>query len=152
NVHRAFFVEPNPIERFALEFFAARQVDFEPDNGLAARDVVDLDGIEEVSNSACCYQLADCVLRNSAGANGAGSPNQNTLDSIADNLTRDTARPAHSRSVKSSALPPMRIPPGCMHGRLEAAGQASLPSYARIWAMKSSSSSSLKSFRRESVN
>src|SRR5262249_27969704 len=133
---------------------------------------------------------------------GAGSPNQNTLDSIADNLTRDTARPAHSRSVKSSALPPIRIPPGCMHGRLEAAGQrladlvsghkqafamlgrreheilaalgtvcstgddpqlsagfsppsalaASLPSYARIWAMKSSSSSSLKSFRRESVN
>src|SRR5262249_1191983 len=43
--------------------------------------------------------------------------------SIANNLARDTARPAHSRSVKSSPLPPIRIPPGGVHGGLEASSQ-----------------------------
>src|SRR5262249_21132947 len=69
------------------------------------------------------YQFTECILRNSAGANAARSPNQNTLHSIADNLARNAARPAICRSIKATPFPPVGIAPGGVYCRLKAARQ-----------------------------
>jgi hypothetical protein len=85
--------------------------------------VLNLDCVQQVSNAARRHQFADCILRNSAGANAARSPNQNTLHGIANNLARNVARSTNSRSIKPSPFPIRRIAAGGVHGGLEATGQ-----------------------------
>src|SRR6516225_10014713 len=45
DVHWWLFIEPNPTQRLALEFLAARKIAFQADYGLAARDVIDVDAV-----------------------------------------------------------------------------------------------------------
>src|SRR5262249_2648983 len=61
------------------------------------------------------YQFTECIFRNSAGADTARSPNQNTLHSIADNLARNAAGPSYRWSIKAAPFPPVGITASGVH-------------------------------------
>src|SRR5262249_50815567 len=78
---------------------------------------------EQVRDAAGRHQLADCILRNSASANTARSPDENTLNSIANNLARDTTGPSDCWPIKAASFPIRGVTSRCVHGGFHAAGQ-----------------------------
>ena len=61
------------------------------------------------------------IFRNGARALFAGTPDKDTLHGVANNFAGYTAGPANRRTVETATLPPVRIEPGSVHRRLEAA-------------------------------
>src|SRR6516165_4242335 len=121
DVHFRLFIEPDPTQRLALEFLAARKIAFQADYRLAARDVIDFDAVEQVGNATRRDKLRNSVLWDRSRSSLAGTPNKHALHGIANDFASDTARPANGRSIKALTLPPLGVAPGGVHCGLETA-------------------------------
>src|SRR6516165_8700250 len=76
DVHWRLFIKPNPTQRLALEFLAARKIAFQADDRLAAGDVIDFDAVEQVGNAARRDKLRNGVLRDRSRSSLAGTPHR----------------------------------------------------------------------------
>src|SRR6516225_4904732 len=74
DVHWRLFIEPDPTQRLALEFLAARKIAFKADYRLAARDVIDFDAVEQVGNATRRDKFRNGVLRDRSPSSLAVSP------------------------------------------------------------------------------
>src|SRR6516165_8090905 len=80
------FIEPNPTQRLALEFLAARKIAFQADYRLTTGDVIDFDAVEQVGNATRRDKLRNGVLRDRSRSSLAGTPNKHALHGVSDNL------------------------------------------------------------------
>src|SRR5262249_17494005 len=106
HIGRRFFVEPEEIEGFALEAFTASKVALDTDGRDAADSMSNLDAVEQVRNTARCYQLDNRILRNGASAFLPRTTNEQALHRVSHGLARRAGNPRNGWFVETLSLPP----------------------------------------------
>src|SRR5262249_51180112 len=76
DVERRLFVEPNVVQRLALEGLATALIALDSDYRNATRSVSNLDAIKQIWNAARLHQIQNAVLRNAAGSAFTVAPYQ----------------------------------------------------------------------------
>src|SRR5262245_25914728 len=83
--------------------------------------MLDLDGVDQVSNTSSGHELAQAVFRNCSSTVLAGAANETALHGVPRRLASTAASPCRERTVKSLDLQPIGITTRSVHGEFKTA-------------------------------
>ena len=126
DVFGRLFVEPDPVDGIGLPLGTALVVGLEADGRGTTVDVLDDDGVDRIRHTGFAAGVEDSVARDVASAPGAlgfGRAEQQALCALLGQVGTFRSSQGRDRLVEPTPLPPDRVAPGEVHGRLCRAGE-----------------------------
>ena len=123
DVGRGLFVEPEVVQRLALEALAPALIRLQADYRYTATIVPYLDAVEQVRCATRRHQVEDGILRNGPGSWLPRSANKNALYGISRGFIRGPRPPSDGWLAEALTLPPIRVTSRRVHGRFHAASE-----------------------------